>query len=61
MGDSAALKVTGSKLNTTGNMHGHFDVLNNANNLKRMRDHLQLTDTIAEIFHGDAEASSAKR
>ena len=59
--DGAALKVTSRKLNTTGNMHGHCDVFNNANDLKRMRDYLQLTDAIADIFHGDSEASAAKR
>ena len=59
-GDSALLKVARRKLNTIGNIHGHYAVSNSAENLKLMRDDLQLTDAIAEIFHGDTEASAAK-
>ena len=61
VGDGAALKVARGKLNTIGTMHGHCAVLNGAENLKRMRDDLQLTDAITDIFRGDAEASDAKR
>ena len=60
MGDVASLKVARRKLNTIGNIHGNCDVLNGSKNLKLMRDDLQLTDAIAEIFHGDTEASAAK-
>jgi hypothetical protein len=42
VGDGAALKVARRKLNTIGNMHGKFAVLNGADSLKRMRDDLQL-------------------
>ena len=59
--DDAALKVVRRKLNTIGNMHGHCAVLNGAENLKRLRDDLQITDAIANIFRGEAEASDAKR
>ena len=48
-------------LNIIGNMHGHCDVLNGADNLKRRCYDLQLTDSIANIFYGDAEVSAAKR
>ena len=61
VGDGAALKVARRKLNTIGNMHGHCVVLNCAENLKRMHDDLQLMDAIAEIFRGDAAASSVKK
>ena len=61
VGDCAALKVTRRKINTIGNMHGHYAVLNGAENFKRMCDDLHLTDAIAEICRGDAEASAAKR
>ena len=60
-GDGASLIVARKKLNTIGNMHGHCSLLNGADNLKCMRDDLQLTDAIADIFCGDAEASAAKR
>ena len=61
VGDGAALKVARRKLNTIGNMHGHCAVLNGAENLKRMRDDLQLTDAIAEISRGDAAANAVKK
>ena len=60
VGYGASLKVASRKLNTIGNMHGHSDVLNGADNLKRMRDDLHLTDAITNIFFGDSEASAAK-
>ena len=49
VGDGAELKVVRRKLNTIGNMHGHFSVLNSADNLKRIRDDLQITDAISDI------------
>ena len=61
MGDGAALKVARRKQNTIGNMHGHCAVLNGAENLKRMRDDLQLTDAITNICRDYAEAIAAKR
>ena len=44
VGDGAALKVARGVLNTIRNMHRHCAMLNGAENLKRMRDDLQLTD-----------------
>ena len=44
VGDGAALKVARGVLNNIRNMHRHCDMLNGAENLKRMRDDLQLTD-----------------
>ena len=61
MGDGAALKVARMTLNTIGNMHGHCAVLNGAENLKRMRNDIQLTDAIAEISRGDAAANAVKK
>ena len=60
MGDGEALKVAKRKLNTIGNMHGHCDVLNGAENLKRVHDDLQLTDAIAEMFRGDTAANAVE-
>ena len=36
-------------------------MLNVAENLKRMRDDLQLTDAITEISRGDASVNAAKK
>ena len=61
VGYGTALKVVRRNLNTTSNMHGHCAVLNETDNLKLMHNDLQLTDKIADICRGDAEASAAKR
>ena len=61
VGDGAELKVARRNLNTIGNIHGHYAMLNGAKNLKCMRDDMQITDAIAKICCGDAEASAAKR
>ena len=61
MGDDASLKVARRNINTTGIIYGHCAVLKGDENLKRMRDDLQLTDAIADIFRDDAESSAAKR
>ena len=61
MGYGAALKLVRRKLNTIWNMHEHCDVLNGAENLKRMRDDLQLTDAITNICRDYAEAIASKR
>ena len=53
VGGGAALNVVRRKLSTIRNMHGHCAVLNGADNLKRMRDDLHITDATTKIFCGD--------
>ena len=59
--DGAALRVARRNINNIVKMHGNCAVLNGAENLKRLCDDLQLTDTISEIFRGGTEASASKR
>ena len=61
VGDGAELKVARRNLNIIRNMHGHCAILNGADNLKHMCDDLQLTDSSADIFCDDAEASADNR
>ena len=59
--DGTSLKVARGGLNIIGNMHGHCDVLNGADNLKLMHDDMQFTYAIVKIFCGVSEESDAKR
>ena len=60
VGDGTSLKSARGKINTIGNMHGHCAVLNGAENFKRLRDDLHLTDAITNILRGDVESSASK-
>ena len=60
-GEGAILKISARKLDTLGYIQGHCGHMTNPERMKRVRDHLALSSSVAAIQRAEQERAGKKR